>query len=430
MLLGLSRAALHNGRTTTRRRPRSPPEYQLFEPTRPRFQPVPLIAGGVFILLTILVIFQMARALPSITMTTTVAPESILGDARKPTMPTAGGSNVAVTGLGIVGVAGSEGSRPIASVTKMMTAYVILKSKPLQPNQPGPTVQITAADQSRYTQMLNQDQSVLPVTAGTSLTQLELLQGMLVPSANNFAEILANWDSGSQATFVNKMNAEARELGMTNTIYADVSGFSSGSTSTPGDQLLLARAAMANPVFAQIVAMETVRIPGVGNTSTTNEVLGDDGIVGIKTGSTEAAGGNLAFAARRQVAGQQIEIIGMVFGMTDKPAAFAATRNIVNSVAQGVQTVQVITKGQPVAVIETPWGDKVNVVAADGISMLLWPGMKLQASLELDPVKAPSKNGTAAGTLVLTLGDQQARVPVALDGNLNQPGVFWRLTNF
>ncbi|MGE0059737.1 MAG: D-alanyl-D-alanine carboxypeptidase family protein, partial [Dehalococcoidia bacterium] len=222
----------------------------MYEPTRRRVEIAPLIFGALFLLLIAFVVLQTLRPLPAISATTTVAPQTVLGNPVKPQMPTAGGSNVAVTGLGVVGIAGSEGSRPIASVTKMMTAYVILKSKPLQPNEPGPTITITAADQSRYVQMLNQDQSVLPVSTGQKFTELEMLQGMLVPSANNFAEILATWEAGSVGAFVDKMNAAARELGMTNTIYSDVSGFSSGSTSSPSDQLILARAAMANPVFS------------------------------------------------------------------------------------------------------------------------------------------------------------------------------------
>jgi D-alanyl-D-alanine carboxypeptidase (penicillin-binding protein 5/6) len=402
----------------------------MFEPTRRRVEIAPLILGAVFLLFIAFFVIQTVRPLPSITATTTVAPETVLGTPLKPAMPSAGGSTVAVTGLGVVGIAGSEGSRPIASVTKMMTAYVILKNKPLQPEEPGPTITITAADQSRYSTMLAQDQSVLPVAAGQRFTELEMLEGMLIPSANNFAEILAAWEAGSLPAFVDKMNAAARELGMTNTIYSDASGFSAGSTSSPGDQLILARAVMANPVFSKIVSMEEVRLPNLGVVKTTNEALGQDGVVGIKTGFTEEAGGNLAFAARRQAAGRDVEIIGMVFGMSDKPAAFTATHNMVTSVAQNVQVVQVMKKDQPVATITTPWGGDVDVVATEDVSMLLWPGMTLQAQVVLDPVSAPSKAGAQAGTLSLRLGDQTKQLPVVLAESIEKPGLMWRLGHF
>ena len=77
---------------------------------------------------------------------------------------------------------------------------------------------------------------------------------------------------------------------------------------------------MKNPVFAQIVGMNHVTLPGIGDVPSTNAVLGTDGIVGIKTGYTEEAGGNLVFAAKKQALGQDIEIIGAVFGQADHPA--------------------------------------------------------------------------------------------------------------
>ena len=121
-----------------------------------------------------------------------------------------------------------------------MTAYVVLKDKPLTPGQPGPAIPITARDVSRYSQMVANDESALPVSAGTTLTQLDLLQGMLVPSANNFAEILAVWDAGSVEAFVARMNAEAKALGMNSTTYVDTSGISPRTVSTVQDQLILA----------------------------------------------------------------------------------------------------------------------------------------------------------------------------------------------
>jgi D-alanyl-D-alanine carboxypeptidase (penicillin-binding protein 5/6) len=120
----------------------------------------------------------------------------------------------------------------------------------------------------------------------------------------------------------------------------------------------------------------------------------------------------------------------MVFGMPDKSVAFTATRNIVNSVVQGLQLVQVMKKDQPVATIETPWGGEIKVVASEDVSMLLWPGMKLEASVVLDALEAPSKAGTPAGMLNLRLGDQQRQIPVVLADSIEKPGLFWRLGRF
>jgi D-alanyl-D-alanine carboxypeptidase (penicillin-binding protein 5/6) len=388
----------------------------------------PLFVAAPLVLLVFLGIFQGVRALPAIEATTTVAPQAVLGTAGPLPLPAGGASVVSVTGLGTLASSGPQTPRPIASITKVMTAWVILKDHPLAPGQAGPTITTTAADASRYLQMLAEDQSALPVAAGMSFTQLEILQGLLVPSANNFAEILAAWDAGSVPAFVQKMNAEARALGMTSTTYADVSGFSPASVSTPQDQLILARAAMQNPVFAQTVAMPTVRLPGIGVVNAVNQLIGQDGVVGIKTGFTEEAGGNLLFAARRQVNGQQVEVIGAVMGQADRPAAFQATRQVLGALGQGLQFLRVMAAGQPVATLDSEWSGEVDVVVAEDVVMLHWPGMTLESSVELGDLKPGMKADTQVGTLVLRLGEQERRIPLKLAEELPAAGILWRLT--
>ena len=388
----------------------------------------PLLLAAPVAILVALVAFQMLRGLPALAAETTLAPSATLGEARQLILPSAGASGVSVAGLGTLATAGQTAPRPIASVTKIMTAYVVLKGHPLKPGEAGPSVTITAADVSRYLQMIAQDQSTLPVTAGTVFSQYELLQGLLIPSANNFGEVLANWDAGSLTAFVQKMNAEARALGMNSTTYADTSGFSPASVSTAGDQIILARAAMLDPVFAQIVAMQQARLPGIGNVTTTNMVLGQDGIIGIKTGFTEEAGGNFVFAARRSVGGQQVDIVGAMLGQADRPAAFEATRRVLAPLAQSLQFARVAVAGQPVATIDPDWSGAVDVVVAEDVSMLLWPGMTLESSVEIDALKAGMKAGTQVGWLSLRLGEQEKRVPLKLARDLPKAGIFWRLT--
>src|SRR5262245_849457 len=114
---------------------------------------------------------------------TTFAESQKLGEARPLAMPTTGTFVVATDGIGTLGTSGPPGARPIASITKMMTAHVILKNHPLRIGETGPTIPITASDARRYQEMIAEDQSAVPVLAGSSMTQLQLLQGLLVPSA-------------------------------------------------------------------------------------------------------------------------------------------------------------------------------------------------------------------------------------------------------
>lgn len=379
-------------------------------------------------LLVLLVAFQMLRGLPELEATSTVQATSVLGEPRQLSLPAAGSSLLAVDGLGTLGANSPQVQRPLASVAKVMTAYVVLKDKPLAPGQSGSSIAITARDVARYGQMLANDESALPVSAGSQLTQLDLLQGMLVPSANNFSEILAAWDAGTVEAFVARMNTEAKALGMNSTTYVDTSGISPRTVSTVQDQLILAREIMKNPVFAQIVAMPEVRVPGVGLVDSTNEALGEDGIIGIKTGSTDEAGGNLLFAAARDVAGQKVTIFGAVFGQATRPAAFDATSRLLQATGPALQQAKVMSAGQSLGTVKAEWGGEVEVVAAEDVRLLLWPGMQLHAWIEFDAVEAPLARGEQVGWLNLELGEQKVRVPAVLAKGISKPGAIWRLT--
>ena len=181
---------------------------------RQRSLAAPLLLAFTMALLSVGVGLQLLRALPALEASTALPASTVLGQASPSPLPAVGASAVAVGTVGTVIFSGDESARPIASVTKMMTAYVILMDHPLNPGEAGPLITITEADTSRYFEMLGQDQSVLPVNAGLEFSQLDLLRGLLIPSANNFAEILAQWDAGTVAAFVAKMNAAADSLGV------------------------------------------------------------------------------------------------------------------------------------------------------------------------------------------------------------------------
>ncbi len=145
----------------------------------------------------------------------------------------------------------------------------------------------------------------MPVQAGEALSERQLLNGLMVHSANNFADMLARWDSGTVTAFVVKMNATASGLGMTDTHYADANGLSESSQSSAQDQLRLAMRAMSIPTFAAVVDQPTVTEPVAGVVTNFVQAIGTDGVVGVKSGFTQAAMGCLVLAADRVVDGPQ-----------------------------------------------------------------------------------------------------------------------------
>src|SRR2546423_4458954 len=143
---------------------------------------------------------------------------------------------------------------PVASLAKVMTAYLVLRDHPLRPGQDGLTITLTDADVADTDRRRGQEESVVSIAAGEQLTERQALQALLLPSANNIAAILARWDAGSTDRFVARMNATARSLGMTHTRYTDPSGYDDATVSTAADQGRIVQRAMRLPGFATIVA--------------------------------------------------------------------------------------------------------------------------------------------------------------------------------
>jgi D-alanyl-D-alanine carboxypeptidase (penicillin-binding protein 5/6) len=229
--------------------------------------------------------------------------------------PAAGQAAFVQTGESQLHAAGpNQHAAAIASLAKVMTAYLVLRDHPLRPGQDGPTITLTDADVADTDRRRGQEESVVSIAAGERLTERQALQALLLPSANNIAAVLARWDAGSQERFVARMNATARSLGMTHTRYTDPSGYDDATVSTAADQVRLVDRAMRLPVFASIVATPSATLPVAGTVHNTNTLLGHDGFVGVKTGSDSAAGGCFAFRAIHFIDGKRTTITGVVLG--------------------------------------------------------------------------------------------------------------------
>jgi D-alanyl-D-alanine carboxypeptidase (penicillin-binding protein 5/6) len=232
----------------------------------------------------------------------------------------------------------SPGERPvpIASLAKVMTAYLVLRDFPLHGGSDGPSLTVTRADVRDTSARRRTDQSIVPVAAGETLTERQALLALLLPSANNVAAMLARFDAGTQRGFVADMNQVAHTLGMLHTHYTDPSGYDPATTSTAADQLLLARAVAHDASFDELVATRTAQLPGAGVVTNTDILLGTDGFVGTKTGSDDQAGSCFMFRAFRNVHDRLTQILGVVLGQPGRNLVVAgqyAARQLVDRVA-------------------------------------------------------------------------------------------------
>lgn len=201
---------------------------------------------------------------------------------------------------------------PIASLAKVMTAYLTLEHYPLTSTQAGFTITITSEQAEAEARDAADGQSVVPVEAGEQLTERQLLEALLVPSGNNIAAILADQVAGTEALFIDQMNSASNTLGMHHTVYTDASGFDPATVSTAIDQLRLFRQAVRLPAFRQIVSMPSVTLPVAGTLANYDPLIAE-GYAG-KTGSDSAAEGCLAFVTRVTVAGRAATAVGVVLG--------------------------------------------------------------------------------------------------------------------
>jgi D-alanyl-D-alanine carboxypeptidase (penicillin-binding protein 5/6) len=263
------------------------------------------------------------------------------------------GQAALVLGNGRPAASPHEQPGPIASLAKVMTAYLTLKRYPLSGAQNGFTITITATQVQDEAQDSAENQSGVGVAAGEQLTERQLLEALLIPSGNNIAWILAAQVAGSETGFVAEMNADARTLGMDHTTYTDPSGFDPSTVSTAADQLRVFERATRFPVFRQIVSMSNVTLPVAGTLTNFNPLIAD-GYAG-KTGSDSAAGGCLAFFTQVTVAGHGPTAVGVVMGQGqggDTSGILAAAGNAAEQLVQSAApTSGTSTLGAPARVV-------------------------------------------------------------------------------
>jgi D-alanyl-D-alanine carboxypeptidase (penicillin-binding protein 5/6) len=376
-----------------------------------------------------LIVFQLVRPLPAIAATTFLPATSRLGAIPPPLpWPTTGSAAVAVAGLGTIGTYGPQTSLPLASTAKVMTALVVLADRPLRLTEQGPMVPVSAADVATYVAEKNQGQSVFPVAAGEKLSEYQALQALLVPSGNNIAELLATWDAGSVGAFVDKMNARAATLQLIHTHYVDASGLSPQSVGSPGELIALAEAALQDPVFAEIVAQPEATLPVAGRVFNVDAVVGQDGIVGVKTGSSGAAGACFVFAADVRADGQPARLFGAIMGLPTLDDVFTSATTLVQAVGSALHYRSVLSTNQVIAEYAAPWGDTATVFADQDLNWVVYDGMVLQQRTDLRTVRAPLPSGSRVGTLTLQLGEQRTQLPLKTTEPIFAPDTVWRLT--
>jgi D-alanyl-D-alanine carboxypeptidase (penicillin-binding protein 5/6) len=182
--------------------------------------------------------------------------------------------------------------------------------------------------------------------------------------------------------------------------------------------------------------MRQATLPVAGTQNNKNTLLGRDGIVGVKSGTTLAAGGCFVFAARQRIGGRAITVIGAVLHQGGAgtqssliTAALHATTALVESSRSVLTGRVVIRSGATLGSITAPWADTVSLQTARSLSLIGWPGLHVTSRIMLRPVKPPVNAGEAVGTVIVTAGRQRAAVGLVASHALPDPSLAWRLAH-
>jgi serine-type D-Ala-D-Ala carboxypeptidase (penicillin-binding protein 5/6) len=251
------------------------------------------------------------------------------------------GQGAYVLGNGRPAVSPDQQAVPIASVAKVMTAYLVLNHYPLPDGDNGRLFVVERSDVVDTETRRREDQSIVEVRVGERLTERDALMAILLPSANNVAVLVARQVGGSVDAFVAEMNHTAHALGMSHTTYTDPSGYDPGTVSTALDQLRLAQLVARDSTLAAMMATRSYALPVAGTVTNTNTLLGHDGFVGMKTGSDDAAGGCFMFRSWRHTDAGDVPLTGVVLGQSGHnliTAGLYAAKQLVDRVAPDAAT--------------------------------------------------------------------------------------------
>jgi len=314
--------------------------------------------------------------------------------------------------------------REVASITKLMTALLVLEALERGDVQLSDSVQI-----SQTAAAMKGSQALLDANATYSLE--DLLRTTIMASANDSAVALAEYLCGSEEAFVNRMNARARELGMANTCYVNCTGYpQDGQYTTARDVCTLCCEVAKHPLYTQYssVWIDKLNHPGGRVTDLTNTnrlVRFYKGCDGFKTGSTDAAKYCLAATAEKN----GMRLVAIVLGTPVSQTRFDEARAMLDYGFASYQRVTVANKGDLLGErlpIHGGAADTVELALGSGLSMLLKNGQQSGLRLELalpEYADAPVARGDILGTVnVLLEGKVVAKLNCIAAADVPRPG--------
>lgn len=398
---------------------------------RPRRSPlragVLLPIGGMMLLVAAYIATTLLWPLHAVPPVVTAAEiAAVSAPLSAPTWPEEGAAAVGVDGMAET-ISSTTDPAMMASITKLVTALLVLDQQPLALGAPGPEYPVTVRDRYTYWEFLARGESALDVPVGGTLTQYQLLQGTLIGSAGNYAERLARTFWPSDAVFARAARDWLAQHGLSGITVVEPTGIDEDNQATPAAIIALADRALANPVIAEIVDTEAVTLPGAGEVENTNDLLADPAVTGVKTGGLWNYY-NLV-AAREVVVGETtVRVYATVLGQPTDRLRDGETARLLEAVSAEVAQPAILPAEVVAGVVTTPWGERADIVTDEAGAVALWNGATAVAepTFELGAARAA---GDSVGRLVFRGPLDDDAVALRLAGDIDPPSSWWRLTH-
>ncbi len=306
--------------------------------------------------------------------------------------------------------------RPTASTAKMILGLAVMSKKPFLENEFGETIIITDEMYEKYLWYLKNGGSYSRVVVGGEISEYDALASVFLVSSNNMADSLAIWAFGSIEAYREYATEMLKQWGLNSTtIGDDASGFSDTTTSTAEELAIIGTKVMAEPVLAKIVATKSYEVPMAGELENTNQILGELGISGIKTGYIGDTSGYCLVSGYRQ--DNHIVTVSLL-GAPTRQSSFNDSLAIVKAIQDATHAINLVKKDQVVGYYESWWTGKIAIRATEDYDEMLWQEAETNGELEMMG---------DIGTLNLTVGMSTYKIAVAADTYNPKPNFFERI---
>ena len=317
---------------------------------------------------------------------------------------------------------------PPASLTKMMTSYIIeqrLSSGDLKEDE-----QVLMSQNAWCRGSSSQSCMYVPVNKTASV--IDMLRGIIIQSGNDASKAMAEHIAGSEASFAILMNEEAKKIGMQNTHFLNSTGMpdEGGHQASAMDLAKLAQAIIKNSGdYYNIYAEKEFTYNGITQGNRNALLATDSTVDGLKTGHTDAAGYCLVASSNRE----GMRLISVIMGTESQQARADQSRELLNWGFGHFTTVTKAPKGQLVSKLPVWFGEaeEVELAIGDNLQVLTSKTLKNKITTVVDipdSIEAPIKKGQQIGKMMAVIdGKAVASVPIIATNDVEQSGFFSRM---